>query len=390
MKLHYENKKSDKEIFDNIPIIELEQVNECKSPNLLIQADNLAALKNLILDHNLKGKIDLIYIDPPFSTNNTFTITEDRANTISNISTGTIAYKDNLKGTDFLEFIRERLILLKMLLSKKGSIYLHIDYKIGHYVKIIMDEIFGIENFRNDITRIKCNPKNFGRKGYGNIKDMILFYSKSDNLIWNEPKVPYTELDKQKLFPKKEKDGRRYTTIPLHAPGETLNGKTAKAFKGILPPKGRHWRSDVSILEQWDSSGLIEWSETGNPRKKIYLDEQNGKRLQDIWEFKDPQYPVYPTEKNSDLLDTIIKTSSNEDSIVLDCFAGSGTTLKSAQILGRRWIGIDQSDEAIKAIIEKLNNVEQNLFVEKSTYSLFKDKSQSIIEKESKYHKRLA
>ena len=368
MQLNYPNKKTEQEIFDQIPNITLEQINNSDSPNLLIQANNLVALKQLITQHNLAGKIDLIYIDPPFATNNTFTITDGRASTISNSKNGNVAYSDTLKGFEFIEFIRERLVLLKMLLSDKGSIYLHIDYKIGHYVKIVMDEIFGIENFRNDITRVKCNPKNFARKGYGNIKDLILFYSKSDNLIWNEPKTPYTEEDKIKLFPKTEKDGRRYTTIPLHAPGETQNGKTSQAFKGILPPKGRHWRSEVLILEQWDNDGLIEWSNNGNPRKKIYFDEQGGKRMQDIWEFKDPQYPVYPTEKNSDLLDIIVKTSSNENSIILDCFAGSGTTLKSAQTNGRQWIGIDQSDEAIKAIINKLDGVEQDLFIEKSDY----------------------
>ena len=349
----------------------LEQINTSDSPNLLIQADNLIALKQLITTHNLAGKIDLIYIDPPFATNNTFTITDGRANTISNSASGTVAYSDTLKGFDFIEFIRERLILLKTLLSDKGSIYLHIDYKIGHYVKIAMDEVFGIENFRNDITRVKCNPKNFARKGYGNIKDLILFYSKTDNPIWNEPKTPYTEADKLKLFPKTE-NGRHYTTIPLHAPGETQNGKTSQAFKGILPPAGRHWRSEVAVLEQWDKDGLIEWSDKGNPRKKIYFDEQEGKRMQDIWEFKDPQYPVYPTEKNADLLDVIIKTSSNENSIVLDCFAGSGTTLKSAQTNGRQWIGIDQSEEAIKAIITKLDGVEQTLFTAKSDYKQLK------------------
>jgi adenine-specific DNA-methyltransferase len=175
MLLHYPNKKTEQEIFNNIPDIELEQINSSNSPNLLIHADNLIALKQLITNHNLKEKIDLIYIDPPFATNNTFTITNGRASTISNSSNGTVAYADTLKGFDFIEFIRERLVLLKMLLSDKGSIYLHIDYKIGHYVKVLMDEIFGIENFRNDITRIKCNPKNFARKGYGNIKDLILF-----------------------------------------------------------------------------------------------------------------------------------------------------------------------------------------------------------------------
>jgi adenine-specific DNA-methyltransferase len=377
MQLQYPNKKTEQEIFNSIPDIELEQINSSDSPNMLIQADNLIALKQLITKHNLKGKIDLVYIDPPFATNNTFTITDGRASTISNSSNGTVAYTDTLKGFDFIEFIRERLVLLKMLLSDKGSIYLHIDYKIGHYVKVVMDEIFGIENFRNDLTRIKCNPKNFARKGYGNIKDMILFYSKSENLIWNEPKIPYTEEDKIKLFPKIEKDGRRYTTIPLHAPGETQNGKTSQAFKGILPPPGRHWRSDVTVLEQWEKEGLIEWSDNGNPRKKIYFDQQEGKRVQDIWEFKDPQYPVYPTEKNPDLLDLIVKTSSNENSIVLDCFAGSGTTLKAAQTNGRQWVGIDQSDEAIKAIIQKLDSVEGNLFISKADYKLLTEKKHS-------------
>lgn len=123
-------------------------------------------MKKLITEHNLAGKIDLIYIDPPFATNNVFTISDDRANTISNNKKARIAYKDTLKGEHFIEFLRERLLLLKMLLSESGSIYLHIDYKIGHYVKVMMDEIFGMENFRNDITRVKCNPKNFSRKAY--------------------------------------------------------------------------------------------------------------------------------------------------------------------------------------------------------------------------------
>ncbi|HRN46852.1 MAG TPA: site-specific DNA-methyltransferase [Niabella sp.] len=375
MRLQYTNKKTEKKIFDNIPDIALVQVNTIDSPNLLIHANNLIALKQLITSFNLVGKIDLVYIDPPFATNNTFTISEGRANTISNSADGTVAYTDTLRGADFIEFLRERLMLLKMLLSDKGSIYLHIDYKIGHYVKVLMDEIFGIENFRNDITRIKCNPKNFNRKGYGNIKDMILFYSKSDNLIWNEPKISYTEDDKIKLFSKVEKGGRRYTTIPLHAPGETKKGKTAQPFKGILPPPGRHWRSEVSVLEQLDEDGLIEWSENGNPRKKIYFDQQEGKRVQDIWEFKDPQYPLYPTEKNADLLDLIIKTSSNKNSIVLDCFAGSGTTLKAAHINERQWIGIDQSEEAIKTVISKLDGIKTDLFTQKAKYKLLFESS---------------
>lgn len=370
MFLQYPHKKTETDLYNQIPESEFVKQNIITSPNKLIIGDNLLVLKHLIEKKGLAGKIDLVYIDPPFATNNTFTFSNERTSTISNSKKDKIAYSDKLKGADFLEFLRERLILLKMLLSEQGSIYLHIDYKIGHYVKILMDEIFGIENFKNDITRIKCNPKNFARKGYGNIKDLILFYSKTDKLIWNEPKAPYTEEDKIKLFPKKDIKGRRYTTIPLHAPSETQNGKTSQTFKGILPPKGRHWRTNVDTLEEWDKQGLIEWSDNGNPRKIIYLDEQEGKRVQDIWEMKDPQYPLYPTEKNAEVLDLIIKTSSNEGSYVLDCFCGSGTTLKSAHLLGRNWIGIDQSEQALKVCSEKLNSIAADIFTPRPTYEL--------------------
>lgn len=114
-----------------------------------------------------------VYIDPPFATGGNFTITEGRAATISNSKNGTLAYADVLKGECFIQFLKERLLLIKDLLSDRGSVYLHIDYKIGHYVKVMMDDVFGIGNFRNDITRIKCNPKNFKRIGYGNIKDLM-------------------------------------------------------------------------------------------------------------------------------------------------------------------------------------------------------------------------
>ncbi|WP_324714609.1 site-specific DNA-methyltransferase [Helicobacter pylori] len=336
--------------------------------NLLIQAENAIALLFLLNDKNLKGKIDLIYIDPPFATNNHFTITNGRATTISNSKNGDIAYSDKVVGMDFIEFLKQRLVLLKELLSEQGSIYVHTDCKIGHYVKVMLDEIFGIQNFRNEITRIKCNPKNFKRMGYGNIKDMILFYSKGKNPIFNEPKIPYTPQDLEKRFPKIDKDKRRYTTVPIHAPGEVESGECSKAFKGMLPPKGRHWRTDVATLERWDKEGLIEYSNNNNPRKKIYASEQVGKRVQDIWEFKDPQYPSYPTEKNAQLLDLIIKTSSNKNSIVLDCFCGSGTTLKSAFLLQRKFIGIDNSCLAIQACKNKLETITKDLFISQNFY----------------------
>lgn len=330
------------------------------SDNLLIFGENLAALEHLLTQRHLAGKVDLVYIDPPFSTNEVFSVAGGRAATISRASGGKVAYADTLKGQDFIAFLRQRLMLLRQLLSEQGSIYLHIDYKIGHYVKVMMDEVFGMENFRNDITRIKCNPKNFKRIGYGNVKDMILFYTKGKAPIWNEPHEPYSEADIERLFPKIDENGRRYTTVPIHAPGETSN---PLPFKGLMPPPGRHWRTDVSTLEQWDAEGMIEWSVRGNPRKKIYFDGREGKRCQDVWtSFKDPQYPCYPTEKNIDLIDLIVRTSSEPGSIVLDCFCGSGTTLEAAARNGRTFIGIDRSDVAIATTRQRLQKFNSTLF----------------------------
>ncbi len=369
MIISYDNKKNEQEIFQNTLKASLKNVaGKNASKNKLIQGNNLDVLKTLLDDYKLKGKIDLIYIDPPFATNGHFKISEDRASTISRSNGDDIAYSDTLVGANFLEFLRERLIFLQELMSEKASIYLHIDYKIGHYVKIIMDEIFGKKNFRNDITRIKCNPKNFNRKAYGNIKDLILFYSKSKNLVWNDPKIIFTEEDIEKLFKKIDKEGRKYTTIPLHAPGETENGKTGQEWRGIKPPKGRHWRSKPEMLEELDKKGLIEWSTSGVPRKKIYADEKDGKKMQDIWEFKDPQYPSYPTEKNLDLLKFIVEASSNKGGLILDCFCGSGTTLVAAQELGRNWIGIDNSEHAIKVAKKRLSKIPRDLFSNEVDY----------------------
>ncbi|MFI5252395.1 MAG: site-specific DNA-methyltransferase [Bacteroidota bacterium] len=326
---------------------------------MIFWGENLSILKYILGDRKIAGKVKQIYIDPPFATNQNFRSGKRRTATISSSNGDGLAYNDTLTGAAFLEFLRRRLYLLRELLSEDGSIYLHIDYKIGHYVKVLMDEIFGQENFINDITRIKCNPKNFSRKGYGNIKDMILFYARSKKFTWNEPRTMMTEEEILKLFPKFDASGRRYTTTPLHAPGETRNGETGKQWNGMPPPRGRHWRISPKELSKLEKAGLIERSATGNPRKIIYADEISvkGKKVQDVWDLKDPQYPVYPTEKNIELLKRIIASSSNPGDIVLDCFAGSGTTLAAAELLGRRWIGIDSSKIAIAKTIKKLKGM---------------------------------
>ncbi len=362
MKLTYNGKKEEKKVYSSVKSCQLRSLSGYpKSISKLIKGDNLQVMKHLLEEKNMENAIDLVYIDPPFATSNIFRVSEEKASTISHSFSDSVAYADSIIGEEYLEFIRERLILIRHLMSEQASIYLHIDYKIGHYVKILMDEIFGKENFINDLTRIKCNPKNFKRKAYGNIKDMVLFYSKNvGKQIWNDPFLPQTEEEINRLFKKVDSKGRRYTTIPLHAPGETKDGPTSQEWKGNKPPKGRHWRSRPEILDELDMNGLIEWSKTGNPRKIIYVDGKKGKRVQDVLLFKDSQNLSYPTQKNLALLKLFIATSSNPNSLVLDCFCGSGTTLKAAQELGRNWIGIDYSKKAIEIAQQRLANSQKS------------------------------
>jgi len=370
--LTYQAKAKKEDVFSTTKIAKLELIekNGINRVNKLILGDNLGILKALCNDPKIKGKVNLIYIDPPFGTGQDF-IGYNEEN----------GYSDRLINTAFLEFLRERLVFLRELLSENGSIYLHIDQKIGHYIKILMDEIFGEENFRNDITRIKCNPKNFERKAYGNVKDVIYFYSKSkpnsdDPLCWTDYRIPLTEEEIIKQFPKIDNFGKRYATTPLHAKGETRNGPTGQPWKGLKPPKGRHWRYSPEELTRLDKQGLIEWSSTGNPRKIIYAHENKGRKIQDIWDYKDPGFEksIYPTEKNENMLKRIILASSKEEDMVLDCFAGSGTTLVAAEKLNRNWIGIDSNERAIKVTKKRLLdlNKNNNLFSKPTSFSIYK------------------
>ncbi len=351
MELIFKNKESCKSVLSRIEKVSPITIN--KDESYLFGGDNLDIMCGLL--NAQRGFIDLVYIDPPFNTNQVFFVSENRANTISCKKNDTIAYCDIMTEDEFIAFMYKRLILIYELLSEQGSIYVHIDSKMGHYIKIILDEIFGTRNFKNDITRIKSNPKNFNRKAYGNEKDMILFYSKNPQKnIWNEIRVPVNESEIEKKFTKIDENGRRYTTIPLHAPGETSNGITAKPWRGMQPPVGRHWRTNPEEFEEMDKRGLIEWSRTGNPRIKKYADEHKGEKIQDVWKYKDPQVPQYPTQKNIEMIERIIMQSSNERSVVMDCFAGSGTTLLAASKLGRNFIGIDSSEVAINVIKNRL------------------------------------
>ena len=241
-----------------------------------------------------------------------------------------------------------------------------------------MDEIFGVDNFKNDISRIKSNPKNFARKAYGNQKDMVLFFARNkDKNIFNNITIQLDELDKAKMFKMIDSDGRRYNTVPVHAPGETVNGKTGGKWRDMLPPAGRHWRTNPDELDKLDAQGLIEWSKNGVPRIKKYADEHKGKKIQDIWNYIDPAYPLYPTEKNLDMLEMIIRQSSNENSFVLDCFAGSGTLAEAADELKRNSISIEGDADYFKIMKNRLSKINGAKPIKNKELKLIKTKKSS-------------
>lgn len=255
--------------------------------------------------------------------------------------------------------MRQRLIFLRELLAEDGSIYVHLDDNMAFHVKVLLDEIFGRTNFRNMITRRKCNPKNYTRKSYGNVSDYIFFYTKSDAYVWNRPVEEWTPERAEKEYPYIEaRTGRRFKKVPIHAPG-IRNGATGQPWRGMVPPPGKHWQYPPQTLDEMDGRGEIYWSSNGNPRRKVYLDASAGIPIQDIWwDVRDAhnqnvRITGYPTEKNPELLARIINASSNPGDLVLDCFCGSGTTLAVASDLGRSWIGIDNSSEAISTTMKR-------------------------------------
>ena len=214
--------------------------------HLFYPGDNLVGLRLL---SRREIRADLVYIDPPFATNNQFRLDADRASTVS--GSGRLAYADTTRGSEYLEALRLRLLAIREMMSPTGSIYVHIGVNMEHHVRLLMDEVFGPRNFRNSITRIKSNPKNFDRYSYGNIKDTILFYSVSPSQItWNPQRTPLSEDDLKRLYPRVDADGRHYTTTPLHAPGVTLDGPTGQPWRGVRPPRGRHWRYPPERLDQ--------------------------------------------------------------------------------------------------------------------------------------------
>jgi len=349
--LSYPGKKPAQEILAGAPgIFESVPYSTGNLGKRLYFADNLPVLTHLAQDASVCGKVRLVYIDPPFATQTVF-----HSRKLSH------AYADVFDTADYLEFMRERLIMLHRLLAVDGSIYVHLDAKMAFHVKVLLDEVFGADNFRNCITRKKSNPKNYTRRQFGNVADYLLFYSKSGNYVWNKQVEPWTEDRAREYRYVDQVTGRRFMKVPVHAPG-VRNGDTGKPWRGVLPPPGKHWQFPPSVLDEMDARGEIFWSKNGNPRRKVFLDVSAGVAVQDIWmDFRDAHNQMvhisgYPTEKNLSLLQRIIAASSNPGDLVLDCFAGSGTALVAADTLGRDWIGADSSPEAVRTILHRFEH----------------------------------
>ena len=308
--------------------------------------DNIVGLNALA---HSPHRARLIYLDPPYNTGMDF-----HSRGLQH------AYTDDRGLAVYIEFMRRRLVLARESLAEDGSIYVHIGHQMLGHLKVVMDEIFGARNFRNIISRKKCSSKNFTAKQYSNIHDYLLFYTKSSKYVWNQPAQKPTEEWIDREYPKFDARGR-YKLVPIHAPG-TRHGETGQPWRDMNPPPGKHWQYAPSKLEQLDKDGLIHWSRTGNPRRRVYLTDDKSIPYSDNWDgFRDAHHQSihvtgYPTEKNLDMLRMIVAASSNPGDLVVDPFCGSGTTLHAANDLGRRWIGFDESFVAAEATLRRLRH----------------------------------
>jgi len=337
--------------------------------NALIYGDNLLAMAALLAGDaergSLRNKIDFIYIDPPFDSKADYRTKITLPDTEIQQSPSILeqfAYSDTwADGTaSYLQMITPRLILIRELLSDVGSLYIHIDRSVGPYVKIIADEIFGRYNFENEIVWRRTTSRG-GSEYYNHVHDNILFYTRSGCGIWNQQHTSYTSEYLDSQFRKIDADGRRYRESPLTAPGRR-DGDSGKPWRGVDPNqmgKGRHWavpgflrhlisaEAQCSVqrsLDELEAQGRIVWARDGEGRPNVvqYTDDLPGVELQSIWtDIGLESGPEYDTRKPERLIERLMLSSSNKDSIVADFFIGSGTTAAVAERLGRRWIASD-------------------------------------------------
>jgi adenine specific DNA methylase Mod len=360
--------------------------------NVLYYGDNLDVLRRHIPDES----VDLIYLDPPFNSNRSYNVLfketsgkgsdaqieafgdtwiwgpaaqaayeEVQTGPHQSVARMLKAMVDALKHNDvtaYLAMMAIRLIELHRVLKDTGSIYLHCDPTAGHYLKVIMDAVFGPENFRNEIVWKRTTSHGDFKQGarhFGRIHDTIYFYAKGPAQYWNTQFVPFSEGQIEAQYNKIDDTGRRYRLVTPTA--KKPGGDTSYDFHGVRPPKGRFWAYTKDKLETMVDAGLIYFSRTGQPYIKYYLDERPGVSVQTIWNDislspTSKERLGYATQKPQALLERIISASSKPGDIVLDPFCGCGTAVHAAQNLGREWIGIDITYLAIGLIRRRMED----------------------------------
>lgn len=378
--------------------------------NTLYFGDNLDILREYIPPES----IDLIYLDPPFNSNANYNVlfqspkadietaqaeafrdswvwgeeAEWAYREVMQVGGGTAKFIDALRSAlgnsdmmAYLVMMAARLHDLREKLAPTGSLYLHCDPTASHYLKVILDGIFGPTNFRNEIIWKRTSSHNSAKR-YGPSHDVLLFYSKGKSFTWNQQFGPYEQQYVDAFFTHEDDNGDRWRRTDLTGPG-VRRGASGKPWRGCNPTeKGRHWATSAYFVEKYfketgddllkyemderldrlDELGLIHWprKDGGIPQGRRYLMDAPGAPLQDIWSDLKPIHNMsaerlgYPTQKPLTLLDRIIRASSNEGDVVLDPFCGCGTTIEAAQSAGRRWIGIDVAIHAIKVIEKRL------------------------------------
>ena len=352
--------------------------------NKLIWGDNkliLSSLKNGPLREEIEtqGGLKLIYIDPPFDVGADFamdieiggeTFTKD-PNILEEI-----AYRDTWgKGSDsFISMIYERLVLMRDLLAEDGSIYVHCDWRVSSYIRLVLDEIFG--NYVNEIAWEKIKSVKAQTAGFGNVKDSIYLYTKG-NLRFNQQRIAHNEDYLQSMYRHVDKDGRRYR---LHDFTQTGQGKPkdfGEPWGVLAPPTGKHWIWSQEKITASMEKGDIVFSKNGIPSVKRYLDEVKGQAVSDIWTDINPIGSIskerndYPTQKPEALLERIVKASSNEGDLIADFFCGSGTTAAVAEKLGRKWIATDLGKFAIHTTRKRMIGVQRQLKTDGKDYRAF-------------------
>lgn len=345
--------------------------------NMLIWGDNKLVMASLLKE--FKGKVDLIYIDPPFDVGADFTMSlpvGDERETVQKDQSvlEMVAYRDTWgrNANSYLQMMYERLVLLRELLSDKGSIYLHCDWHMGHALKLLMDDVFGIVNFHNHITWKRSTPRGNAGARYPELTDYILFYTKTSDYIWHDQFAEYRDDYIKKYYSfVEEGTGRRFQPTSLLG---HVGVNPQYEWKGLKKP----WRYPKHRLEELEGKGLLYWPERGDmPRLKRYLEEQKGVPLQSLWTDLPPvnsqslEDTYFATQKPEALLERIIRASSDRDSLVADFFCGSGTTGTVAERLGRHWLMADLGRFAIHTSRKRLINVQRSLFDEEREYRSF-------------------